>query len=257
MPDVSSTQTPQAPFARAALGGDYVRHNQTLVDTLLSITDMSSAVADALDSIGNTGATLSAAMLQPVVRETKLCGPAVTLKYARVLEGHREAKERGGASMGYGELCASSSPRDIAVIDCDGDSTAAVLGGLTASRIKLADLDGCVVNGAVRDVASLEKLQLPVWALGHNPKSGLHEFRVVAINERVHIGSASVAPGDYIVADKDGLCVVPNAVFPQVVSICVEAEAAEAEDNRLLSTCSTVQEFDVALRAYKRGGSQR
>ncbi|WP_457973414.1 RraA family protein [Arthrobacter sp. D1-17] len=251
MPELAKKSVPETAAAEGQTRPESLnRHSQDLVRALLSIADLSSTVADVLADLGVPG-VVAAPGLHPLTSGTRLCGPAVTLKYERVDVDTRGPMEHGGSSMGYGELCASSSPNDIAVIDCGGDTTAAVLGGMTAGRLNLAGLGGCVVNGAIRDTSSIKDMSLPLWSLANTPQSGLRRFRVAALNAPVNVGNALVRAGDYIVADEDGICVIPNALFSEVARVCLQAEAAEKEINLLLSRCASVQEFDEALAEHK------
>lgn len=208
----------------------FPRHSPLLIRSLLAIDDLSSTVADALDRIGG-GSVLGSNGLKPLGRGMRLCGPAVTMEFQSRQEEENPRLEHQGSPMGYGELCAASSPGDIAVIDCGGNTSSAVLGGMIASRILLAGITGCVINGAVRDGFSIEKLNLPVWALERSPRSGLNRMRAVAINRTVYMEGHPISPGDYIVGDEDGMCIVPGEDFPRLVRLCLEAAAAEKELN--------------------------
>lgn len=203
------------------------RHDAGLVETLIGIPDMASAVADALDELG-VGNVLGTAELAPLGAGMRVCGPAVTLRYVAV-PGEPAVHRAAGAKVLVGDrdLYGVASAGDVAVVDCGEVRTTAVMGDLSARWALKAGVAGCVVDGAVRDSASIIGTGLPVWSRSRTPLAARHRVQAVAVNDVVNVAGVSVRPGDYVVGDSDGLCIVPFDQFPQVVEMCLRGQEAE------------------------------
>lgn len=227
------------------------RHPVALGRQLMSLPDMSSAVADALDELGR-GSFVTRSSLAPVGTGHRVAGPAVTLRYVAV-GGDPSANRAKGAGLVAGDrdLYGVAEPGDVAVVDCSGVRDLAVLGGLSAAWAARAGLAGCVVDGAVRDGESIRRSGLAVWAADRSPRAARYRIEAAAINDVVMLAGVPVRPGDYIVADDDGLCVVPFADFPEVLDACFQAQRSEEE---LLAAIAEAPDIE-SLVARTRPGS--
>ncbi|HLY64559.1 MAG TPA: hypothetical protein VKU60_03400, partial [Chloroflexota bacterium] len=109
----------------------------------------------------------------------------------------------------------------------------AVWGGNTSVSAKARGLAGMVVDGAVRDASQIIELNWPVWAVGFNPRPpGKEAFG--AINVPISCGGVQVQPGDIVVADLDGVVIVPLAMAEDVARAAKERwERDEAQAKRL------------------------
>lgn len=203
------------------------RHDASLVVALLDLPDVASAVADALDELG-VGDVLGTPQLSPLASGGRVCGPAVTLRYVGV-HGEPGTHRAAGATVltGDRDLYGIASAGDVAVIDCGGVRTSAVMGGLSAQWALKAGVTGCVIDGAVRDTASIVDSGLPVWSRSRTPLAARYRVEAVALNDVVTIAGVPVRPGDYVVGDDDGICIVPFSHFPAVVEMCLNAQEAE------------------------------
>jgi 3-hexulose-6-phosphate synthase/6-phospho-3-hexuloisomerase len=92
-------------------------------------------------------------------------------------------------------------------------------------------LAGFVVDGAVRDLSDLKRLQFPTFARGTVPGSAGGHYRIDATNVPVPCGGIEVRPGDYVVADEDGVTVAPKERYAEVVAI---AEKYQSDKRALL-----------------------
>ena len=98
----------------------------------------------------------------------------------------------------------------VLVIDAGGTDRAAVWGGTSSLASRRRGLAGCVTNGCVRDVDDLVATGIPVYAAGIAPRGTVkhHEgWREIP----VAVGGVTVAPGDFVIGDRDGVVVVPEA----------------------------------------------
>ena len=111
-------------------------------------------------------------------------------------------------------------PSEVLVIDAENFDNRAVWGGILNSRAMLQKINGVVVDGAVRDIAELRDMPLPVFASATSP-AGPHKGWGGSIDDIVSCGGVSVTPGDIILADDDGVTVVPLA---RAESVLAEAQ---------------------------------
>ncbi len=230
---------------------DVPRHDSSLVEQLLTLPDLSSAVADAMDELG-VGTVLGTSVLSPVTPGGRVCGPAVTLRYVRATADPAVIRSAGRPlAAGDRDLYGLARPGDVAVVDCSGNRDLAVLGGLSALWAAKAGLAGCVVDGAIRDSDTITDVALPVYSSSRSPRSARHRFDAVALNDMVTIAGATVRPGDYVIADDDGICLVPFDDFPAVVASATSAQAAEDVLVEAIRTSTDIEDL-VARTAAPR-----
>ncbi len=117
---------------------------------------------------------------------------------------------RPGDNLMIHAALALAQPGDVLVIDGKGDQTAALMGMLMTSIAKGLGLAGIVMDGAVRDVPELIALGFPVFSAGSNP-NGPGKVAPGRINHPISCGGIVVRPGDFIIADADGVMVVEAA----------------------------------------------
>ncbi len=230
---------------------DVPRHDRSLVEQLLALPDLSSAVADAMDEIG-VGTVLGTSVLSPVAPGGRLCGPAITLRYARASADPTVIRSAGRPlAAGDRDLYGLAHPGDVAVFDCSGNRDWAVLGGLSALWAAKAGLAGCVVDGAIRDSDTITDVALPVYSTSRSPRSARHRVDAVALNDMVTIAGATVYPGDYVIADDDGICLVPFDDFPTVVASAISAQTAEDVLVEAIRTSTDIEDLVTRTTARR------
>ena len=82
---------------------------------------------------------------------------------------------------------------------------------------KTTGFAGAIVNGAVRDVPAIREVDFPVWSMGVTPITGKFRMEAMEINGPVRLHDIVVYPGDLIVADDSGVCVVPSDKIDQLI----------------------------------------
>ena len=97
----------------------------------------------------------------------------------------------------------------VMVLEDGGDY--AGIGGLMATAMKYRGLTGAVIDGSLRDTPQIRKLQFPVFSRGIVPSTTINHYRFGGGNIPVTCAGARVNPNDIIVADEDGVAVVPRA----------------------------------------------
>jgi 4-hydroxy-4-methyl-2-oxoglutarate aldolase len=200
-----------------------------LSQALAKIEDVTSVVSDAMDRLG-IGARMAGSSLRPLGPGQRVCGPAVTIRYTHHGGDPSAIRFRGERPrLGDRDMYALAQPGDVAVFDCAGSVGASVMGAISARWAKRFGLAGCVVDGAVRDVEGIQGLGIPVWSRGITPNSGNYRMAAVEINGTVGCAGSLVRPGDVIVADSTGVCVIPaesaSAVVAEVEQILTAEES--------------------------------
>lgn len=103
-----------------------------------------------------------------------------------------------------------AKPGDVVVIDAGGSIKNAVLGDIISTKAKHRGIGGFVVDGYIRDADAIRELDFPVYARGETLIGPLHRGPG-EINYPINCGGTVVLPGDIIVADIDGVVVIPSA----------------------------------------------
>jgi RraA family protein len=153
--------------------------------------------------------TAGGAGLRPFHRGGGLVGVALTVKC------------RPGDNLMLHHALNIAEPGDVIVVDAGGDLTNALIGELMLAFAAKKQLAGVVINGAVRDTASIAANDLPVYARGVTHR-GPYKNGPGEINVPIAIEGMVIEPGDLIVGDADGLLCVP---FDQVAAVYELAKA--------------------------------
>lgn len=126
------------------------------------------------------------------------------------------------------ELVDGAEPGDFLVVASAGNDHLASFGDVLALKAHTMGVAGVVVDGATRDAAFINELGLPLWCDGITPiPQGYGGYSVQAVNVTVTCAGVEVSPGDLVVADGDGVVVVPPAELVDVLPLCEELEAQE------------------------------
>jgi regulator of RNase E activity RraA len=211
--------------------------DSTLLDAFRHVEVAS--VSDALEKIAGHKMYMSHRM-RPVF-SSKFAGFALTVQLKKesnndphALDGMLAAIDQGGANSVY--VMAVEDGVDIAG-----------MGGLMGTAMSARGFSGAVIDGGVRDVAYLTKIGFPVYALGIVPSTSVSHYRFSGANIPVVCDGVAVNAGDIIVADADGVTVVPRAQATQVLSLAQEMDFKEhsmyADIEKLKSVQEAVKKF--------------
>lgn len=195
-------------------------------------TASSSQVADCMMRFGALDGGI-----RPVWASPRVIGPALTV-WARSADNLMMHKALSLAQEG-----------DVLVVNTQGNVANAGFGELMATAAARVGLAAVIVDGVVRDGVELERIGLPVYARGLSP-TGCDKDGPGEIGTIVACGGVAVRPGDVVVADEDGVAVVPLADAPAVARLAVAK--VESERRRLAEIDEGVlfkPEIDEILRA--------
>jgi 4-hydroxy-4-methyl-2-oxoglutarate aldolase len=135
---------------------------------------------------------------------------------------------------------------DVFVYPTDRSDRAAVWGELVSTSALARGVVGVVTDGLVRDAARIRQLGLPVFCRGTLPYDVNGRLEVVNHGEVATIDGVRVAPGDLVVADDDGVVIIPTEVEAEVIERCLAKDALEDRFRE------AVRQGEPAGRAFKR-----
>jgi regulator of RNase E activity RraA len=162
--------------------------------------------------------------LRPLFPERRLAGPVFTID-GRV-DPHADAHE---TLLAWTGLLSQAKAGHIWVSQ-PNDRVVAHMGELSAETLKNKGVLGCVADGFVRDVDFLIEMGFQTWSRGFTPRDIVGYWLPRAVEVDIRIGDVVVAPGDYVLGDRDGLIRVPKAIVADVIE---KAEAAISTENRV------------------------
>jgi len=190
-------------------------------------------IADVFDSMNRIPPVLDTSLFQVTGPGTRFAGPAYTIAG----ESHHDPGSGDRAKLAAIDHMPSGvvavwAGHDIRGVCCFGD--------LLATAMKARGCKGVVVDGGVRDVAFLRTLELPMLARYRTPAQAIGRWRVVNRQAPVQVRGAltdwvTVEPDDIVVADDDGVIIVPSELLAEVTAQVVawgETETEAREDIR-------------------------
>jgi regulator of RNase E activity RraA len=115
-------------------------------------------------------------------------------------------------------------PGCIAVADARGTMAAATFGDIVVARMAKRGVAGIVTDGAVRDRNGLMAIGLPIWTVGITAPPPATHLMLVEWQTPIGCGGVAVFPDDILVADADGVIVIPSALVTEVAAAGLEQE---------------------------------
>ena len=187
----------------------------------------------------------------------KAVGTATTLSFLpkrEDIEPVRQEEEQESRSALW-DAVISAQEGDVLVVDARANMETGCLGEMLMTGIHAKGVRGLVVDGCVRDMPQARQIGLPLFLRGATPHNAGHfEMYPWDYNIPIGCGGVLVMPGDIIVADDDGVVVVPPKVAPQVIEYCETREAGEVFERIRLKETGDVAKYypmnDEARREY-------
>jgi len=173
---------------------------------------------------------------------TKFAGTALTVKLVKqenndpdALTGMLQAIDSGGAGSVY-------------VMQVQDGADIAGMGGLMGTAMFSRGYAGAIIDGGVRDLPQLKRIGFPVYSTGPVPSTSVGHYRFGGVNVPVDCDGIQVNPNDIIVADQDGVVVVPREHAAEVLV------RAEQLDNSEHSMYPFIEKFRSIVEAVKKFG---
>ncbi len=199
------------------------------------------SVSDAVEKLLGRRMYMSHHM-RPIFR-SKFAGYALTVQLKKD-EGNQDPNALAGmlAAIDQGE------PNSVYVMAVDDGADIAGMGGLMGTAMSARNFSGAVIDGGVRDVAYLQKIGFSVYALGIVPSTSVGHYRFAGTNIPVVCDGVAVNANDIVIADADGVVVVPRAKAQEVLTLAQEMDFKEH------SMYATIEKFKSIEEAVKKFG---
>jgi regulator of RNase E activity RraA len=157
----------------------------------------------------------------------RIAGPAYTLRYVPYREDRDPMANIGSADHIARRAIEDCPTGAVLVVDACNVLDCAVIGDILMQRLKVRGVAGFVTSGAVRDADAVSEIGLPVYCSGPAAPSSPSGLMPVAVEEPINCGGIAVYPGDMLVADRDGVVVIPPQLVDEVTAGALEQEDIE------------------------------
>jgi 4-hydroxy-4-methyl-2-oxoglutarate aldolase len=202
------------------------------------------AITDVMDEMGLLRQTLPHA-IRPLTPDMRVAGYAFT---ARGRPHRGTPKDRDATLRRFLGMLGAVPAHSVLVLAAN-DSEAAHFGELSAEWFRRRKVRGAVIDGSTRDAASNSRLRFPTFCRYRTPQDSVPRWRVSDWGQPLTIGGVRVALGDVVVADLDGVVIVPRRVAHEVLKACEKLVGTESKVR------TAVKRGMAPLAAYEKFGS--
>jgi 4-hydroxy-4-methyl-2-oxoglutarate aldolase len=212
----------------------FVRPSKELIDGFKEL-----GASTAYESIGKDYRCVMDPSIKPIAPATKLVRPALTIQ---CYPGDNVTVHKAMTLAQYG---------DVLVIDA-GAQIGVMWGAMMTYQAMHQGIAGVVVDGSVRDVAEIRKMGFPVFARYISP-IGSSKIHPGSLNIPIVCGGVLVKPGDIVVADDDGVAIVPKQIAAEVLERARQREERERKTKELYDMGKTSYElygFDKVFKEH-------
>lgn len=144
----------------------------------------------------------------------------------------------------------SRAPRGHVVVCQPQDDVRALFGGLSAEALAIKGVRGYIVDGGCRDIQAIEDQRFPVFGRYATPIDIVCAWRAEAFGEPVAIGGQQVLPDDHVIADRDGIVLIPGAHVEEVVRASEKKMSTEGDMVRAIRAGEDPQAAYMRYRVF-------
>lgn len=217
---------------------DYEKNPALMIDAYRHVE--AASVSDAEEQLLHQKHYMSHAMQS--IFPTKFAGPALTVLLKK------EENKDANALSGMLSAIDSGGPGSVYVMKIEDGKDIAGMGGLMGTAMFARGFAGAVVDGGVRDLPQLKRIGFPVYSTGPVPSTSVGHYRFGGMNIPLEVDGTHVEPNDIIVADQDGVVVVPRAHAAEILIL------AQKLDNSEHSMLPFIEKFHSIVEAVKQFG---
>lgn len=175
---------------------------------------------------------------------TRFAGYALTVALKKD-EGNNDPNALNGMLSAIDQ----GAPDSVYVMSLEDGADIAGMGGLMGTAMSARNFAGAVIDGGVRDTAYLQKIGFPVYALGIAPSTSVHHYRAAGANIPIVCDGITVNPGDIVVADPDGVVVVPRARAAEILPI---AQDMDFKEHSMYAYIEKLKSIEEAVKKFGR-----
>ena len=217
--------------------------------TLIRKSLYTAVIGDIMDTMGLLNQFLPP-QVRPLKQDMFLAGRAMPVLEADCDEKMNNLSPKAGLDKPFGvmlEALDDIKPGEVYI--CSGaNSSYALLGELMLTRIKMCGGAGAVINGYSRDTQGIYEIGLPVFSYGPYSQDQAPRGKVIDFRVPIEIEGVMVNPGDIIVGDIDGVCVIPGNKEQEIISKSLEKANGEQK------VLKAIQNGMSAVEAWEKYG---
>jgi regulator of RNase E activity RraA len=147
------------------------------------------------------------------------------------------------------EMIDAANPGEVGVIVMEDTLDVAAIGGLMGTAAKARGMAGMVLDGAVRDIAELRALNLPVYARAVSPATAVGRYASVSKQVPVECAGVTISPGDIVVAGEDGVVVVPK---DRAADVLKRSQEIDARETKMVPFIKQYRSLQKAIEVFNR-----
>lgn len=191
----------------------YLKRNMPDKDVMMQFKTI--PASNTCDVMGRNSAMNPRIQLMSSPKDQMMVGPALTVK------------ARGGDNLALHAALNMAQEGDVVVVSNEGDTTRSLIGEVMMAYLRYTKkVAGIILDGPIRDIDEIGKWDFPVYATGTTP-GGPYKEGPGEVNVPISCGEISVNPGDIILADPDGIIVIPRKDASQILEDAKKFQAAD------------------------------
>jgi 4-hydroxy-4-methyl-2-oxoglutarate aldolase len=210
---------------------DFKRVDPGIITALQAVRGLVSTASDVLDEAGWQLSVPASRLTPRHGPDGNVVGQALTLRYhpSRHLVVY-PGSDREPPRLAHHVIYRLAAPGDVMVIDASATIDTSTMGGIAANTAVTRGLAGVIVDGGVRDVEEITASGLALWSRSVTPRCGKGRLEAVSVNAPVTCGGVHVVAGDLVLADRTGICFVPQEFAAELSARVLDVTRGEASE---------------------------